>query len=182
MKNKVELEFRETRETCEVNIDEVLKVCGTFWFRSAKESINSHFLVGDIEKANLEIYKIPKVSIYWKMNNFYGGDFNNYHYSGFVLLELKNVYSDYEKDVIKKLESIPSTYSWFHHLYKPNTIFVLVPVDSSLENYEEAWKEVANYYEIVIQHHIDQYYYDRPLSFSCTYQPNIYINPDCKKF
>lgn len=163
-----------------VNLDDALNGFKNKHLKLLSEKIKKLFAECSIKKANLELEKVPKVCIIGSKQFNPSPNFQSF-YSGFVLLEI-NIPENDDSEIILKVESIPFTYCWFYHLYEPSTIVVLVRVNSSFDDYYKAIEQVAKYYQNSTGLNIDYDFEEYVVSFFTSYQPEIYINPDCEEF
>jgi len=102
-------------------------------------------------------------------------------YSGYITLELEEIDYKNVQELIQKIESIATTYSWFQSLDE-NRITIIVPVNSDVYSHEVAYSQVADYYESIIGKKVDRIFQriTKPCYFS--YCPQLFLNPNCKEF
>lgn len=102
-------------------------------------------------------------------------------YSGYVTLELEDIDYINAQELIQKIESIATTYSWFQSLDE-NRITIIVPVNSDVYSHKVAFSQVADYYESIIGKKVDRIFQriTKPCYFS--YCPQLFLNPNCEEF
>jgi hypothetical protein len=177
MKNLVHLLSEESGESWVEDLEEVLKGFNNIYIKHIGKKIKGFLAKGKQYKADSMMWKVPIF--------FYSGFQDRYleqrfaiSYTGLVALSIKDIDENSDSKIIKKIESIPATFTWFKHLWVP-AIIILVRVNSGIEDDLEARKQVKEYYQQELEiKNIE----DNSRFCYCSYQPNIFINPVCKQF